>query len=210
MTANGWLQILVFAAAILAVTKPRGVYMYRVFEGSRQPLPRLFGPIERVLYRACGIDPTREQTWTEYTLALLVFSALGVLVTYALQRLQGVLPLNPQGFGAVTPDLSFNTAVSFATNTNWQSYSGEGLLSYLTQMLGLSVQNFVSAATGMAVLVALIRGLARRTVSTIGNFWVDLTRSALYILLPLSLVLATVLMSQGVVQTFKPYQAVEL
>ena len=148
--------------------------------------------------------------WTQYALAMLLFSLLGVLAVYGLQRLQDLLPLNPQGFGAVTPDSSFNTAVSFVTNTNWQGYGGETTMSYLTQMLGLAVQNFVSAATGMAVLVALIRGFARRTAETIGNFWVDLTRSTLYILLPLSLVLALVLVQQGVVQNFSAYQTVPL
>src|SRR6185436_3763137 len=162
MTVNGWLQILIYCLAILAVTKPLGVYMYRVFEGERQPLPRLFGPIERFLYRACGVDPTREQDWKAYTLALLLFSAFGVLVTYALQRLQGVLPLNPQGFSAVSADSSFNTAVSFTTNTNWQGYAGESTMSYLTQMAGLAWHNFTSAAAGIAIAIALARGITRR------------------------------------------------
>ena len=165
MTANGWLQILLFSVSILAVTRPLGTYMHRVFEGHAQPLPRFFGPIERVLYRLCGVDPTREQEWTSYTLALLVFSAMGALVTYALQRLQGVLPLNPQGFGPVSPDSSFNTAVSFTTNTNWQGYSGESTMSYLTQMAGLAWHNFTSAAAGIAVALVLARGLTRSLVA---------------------------------------------
>ena len=162
------------------------------------------------IYRIAGVDASRESDWKRYALGVLVFNFIGFVVVYLLQRLQGVLPLNPQAFGAVSPDSSFNTAVSFATNTNWQGYAGEATMSYLTQMLGLAVQNFVSAATGMAVLVALIRGFVRREAATIGNFYVDLTRSTLYILLPLSLVLAVVLMSQGVVQSFAPYRTVSL
>ena len=165
-------------------------------------------PIENIFYRLCGVDSKQEMRWPRYALAMLWFALLSVLVVYAMQRLQGMLPLNPQGFGAVTPDSSFNTAISFMTNTNWQGYGGETTMSYLTQMLGLAVQNFLSAAAGMAVLVALIRGFARHTMETIGNFWVDLTRSTLYILLPLSVVLALVLVSQGVVQNFSAYQAV--
>jgi len=209
MTGNGWLQILLFSAAILAATKPLGIYMYRVFEGERQPLSRVFGPLERFLYRCCGVDPAREQDWKEYTLALLLFSLLGVLVTYAMQRLQGVLPLNPQGFGAVSPDSSFNTSVSFTTNTNWQGYSGESTMSYLTQMAGLAWHNFTSAAAGIAVAIALARGMTRRPAANgsrgIGNFWVDVLRSILYVLLPLSIVFALLLMSQGVIQNFSSY-----
>src|SRR5262245_44204289 len=179
MTTNGWFQILLFSAAIAAVTKPLGVYMYRVFEGGRQPLPRFFGPIERFLYRSCGVVP-KEQNWKEYTLALLLFSAFGALVTYALQRLQGVLPFNPQGFGAVSPDSSFNTAVSFTTNTNWQGYSGESTMSYLTQMAGLAWHNFTSAAAGIAIAIALARGITRRPGVEgrrgIGNIVVGLIR----------------------------------
>ena len=170
----------------------------------------MLGRLERLIYRLSGVRPTEEMDWKTYAAPCCSSTSLGLLVVYLLQRLQGVLPLNPQGLGAVSPDSSFNTAVSFATNTNWQGYGGETTMSYLTQMLGLTVQNFVSAATGMAVLVALIRGFARRTAQTIGNFWVDLTRSTLYILLPLSLVLALVLVSQGVVQTFGAYQTVPL
>jgi potassium-transporting ATPase potassium-binding subunit len=209
MTANGWFQILLYSVSILAVTKPLGVYMYRVFEGDRQPLPRCFGPIDRLLCRSCGVDPTREQTWTEYTLALLLFSALGVLVTYAMQRLQGVLPLNPQGFGAVSPDSSFNTAASFTTNTNWQGYSGESTMSYLTQMAGLAWHNFTSAAAGIGVALVLARGLTRAPKPDgsrgVGNFWVDLLRGILYVLLPLSILFALLLIWQGVIQNLGSY-----
>jgi K+-transporting ATPase ATPase A chain len=173
-------------------------------------LNRFGAPFENLLYRLCGVKPEQEMRWTQYALAMLIFNVLGALAVYALQRLQAYLPLNPQAFSAVTPDSSFNTAVSFATNTNWQGYGGETTMSYLTQMLALTTQNFVSAATGMAIVVALIRGFARQTAETIGNFWVDLTRSTLYILLPLSLILALVLAGQGVVQTFSAYKTVPL
>jgi K+-transporting ATPase ATPase A chain len=180
--------------------------MVRVYEGRPIGLDRLLGPLERGIYRLCGVRAIDEMDWKTYGIAMLLFNLAGLLAVYALQRWQGFLSLNPQGFGAVPPDLAFNTAVSFATNTNWQSYGGETTMSYLTQMLGLTVQNFVSAATGMAVLVALIRGLARKSAGTIGSFWVDLVRSTLYILLPLSFILALVLVSEGAVQTFHPYQ----
>ncbi|HEY2991752.1 MAG TPA: potassium-transporting ATPase subunit KdpA, partial [Methylomirabilota bacterium] len=182
-----------------------GAYMARVYENRPCGLDRALGWLERLLYRLAGVRPDHEMGWKTYALTMLLFNLVGALAVYGLQRLQGVLPLNPQGLGAVSPDSSFNTAVSFATNTNWQGYGGETTMSYLTQMLALTVQNFVSAAAGMAVLVALIRGFARRSAQTIGNFWVDLTRATLYILLPLSFVFALVLVSQGVVQTFKPY-----
>jgi K+-transporting ATPase ATPase A chain len=210
MTANGVLQLLLYMAVLLALVKPLGWFMARVYQGKPCGLDRVLGPVERFIYRLAGVRPEHEMGWKSYAAAVMLFSGVGLLFVYGLQRLQGMLPLNPQGLGAVSPDSSFNTAVSFVTNTNWQGYGGETTMSYLTQMLGLGVQNFVSAATGMAVLVALIRGLARRSTGTIGNFWVDLTRSTLYILLPLSLVLAVVLVSQGVVQTFKPYEAVSL
>jgi K+-transporting ATPase ATPase A chain len=205
VTANGIAQIVVFLVVLLALVKPLGVYMARVYEGRRVALDRVFGWLERLTYRLGGIQAGEEMGWKTYALAMLTFNLLGLLAVYALQRLQGVLPLNPQGLGAVSPDSSFNTAVSFATNTNWQGYGGESTMSYLTQMLALTVQNFVSAASGMATLVALIRGFARRSAGTIGSFWVDLTRSTLYILLPLSVILALALVSQGVVQTFGPY-----
>jgi potassium-transporting ATPase potassium-binding subunit len=212
MTAIGWLQILFFFALVVAVTPPLGAYMFRVFEGERQPLPRFLGPVERALYRLGGIDGTKEQTWLEYTIALLVFSAFGVVVTYLLQRMQHVLPLNPQKLGAVEPTLAFNTASSFTTNTNWQSYSGESTMSYLTQMAALAWHNFTSAAAGIGVALAVARGLTRRPgpdgANTIGNFWVDLTRAIVYVLLPLSLVFALLLVSQGVLQNFAAYKEV--
>jgi K+-transporting ATPase ATPase A chain len=211
VTENSFVQIALLLLVLLALVKPLGLYMAEVYQGgSPLGVGRVLGRIERVIYRLGGVNERDEMSWRTYALAVLLFNFLGVVVVYALQRAQGVLPLNPQSLGAVAPDLSFNTASSFATNTNWQSYSGESTLSYLTQMLGLSVQNFVSAATGMAVLIALVRGLTRRTAQTIGNFWVDLVRTTLYILLPLSLVLAVALVSQGVVQTFSPYRVVEL
>ena len=210
MTANGWWQIGLYLAVLLALAWPLGAYMARVYEGERVWLARLLGPLERGLYRLAGVRPDQEMSWRAYAAALLVFGAASILVVYALQRVQGLLPLNPAGLGAVSPHLAFNTAVSFATNTNWQSYAGETTLSYLSQMAGLTVQNFVSAAVGMAVLAALARGFARRESRTIGNFWVDLTRGTLYILVPLSLVLAVVLTSQGVVQTFAGPQAAHL
>jgi K+-transporting ATPase ATPase A chain len=184
--------------------------MARVYEGRPCGLGRALGPLERFFYRLMGIRPDREMNWKTYTVAMLVFNAAGFALLYALQRLQAFLPLNPQGLPNVPPALAFNTAMSFVTNTNWQSYSGETTLSYLIQMAGLTTQNFLSAATGMAILAALIRGLARKTADTIGNFWVDLTRSTLYILAPLSLALALALASQGVVQTFAGYRTVAL
>src|SRR5262245_36397995 len=205
MTANGVLQLVLYVVVLLALAKPLGAYMARVYEGRRLALDRLLGWLERLIYRLGGVNPGEEMGWKSYALAMLLFNFLGFLAVYVLQRAQGALPLNPQGFGAVSPDSSFNTAVSFATNTNWQGYGGETTMSYLTQMLALTVQNFVSAAVGMAVLVALIRGFARRSASTIGNFWVDLTRSTLYILLPLAFVFALALVSQGVVQTNAAY-----
>jgi K+-transporting ATPase ATPase A chain len=222
MTGNGLLQIALYLAVLLALAKPLGAYMARVYEGRPCGLDRLLGPVERGIYRLAGVKKDIEDSkdgkdgkdgemdWQEYALSVVLFSAVGVVFLYALQRLQGLLPWNPQKVGAVAPDSSLNTAASFVTNTNWQGYAGETTMSYLTQMAGLAVQNFLSAATGMAVLVALIRGLARRSSQTIGNFWVDLTRTTLYILLPLSLVLALVLVSQGVVQTLSPYRMAAL
>jgi K+-transporting ATPase ATPase A chain len=205
MTANGIFQLVLYVVVLLALAKPLGAYMARVYEGHRLALDRVLGWLERLIYRAGGIRPSEEMGWKGYALAMLAFNFLGLLAVYFLQRAQGVLPLNPQGMSAVSPDSSFNTAVSFATNTNWQGYAGESTMSYLSQMLALTTQNFVSAASGMATLVALIRGFARRSAETIGNFWVDLTRSTLYILLPLSVILALALVSQGVVQTFRAY-----
>lgn len=205
MTANGIFQLVLYVVVLLGLAGPLGAYMARVYEARRVALDRVLGGLERFVYRAGGVWPNREMGWKEYALAMLWFNLLGVLAVYLLQRFQGGLPVNPQGLAGVSPDSAFNTAVSFASNTNWQGYGGETTMSYLTQMLALTVQNFVSSASGMATLVALIRGFARRSVDTIGNFWVDLTRGTLYILLPLSFVLALALMSQGVVQTFNPY-----
>jgi K+-transporting ATPase ATPase A chain len=210
MTTSGLLQIGLYLVVLAALVKPLGAYMARVYEGKSTPLDRILGPVERFCYRLFGIRPDQEMDWKVYAVAMLLFSAVGLIVLYGLERLQGILPLNPQGFGPVATDLSWNTAISFTTNTNWQNYAGEAVMSYLTQMLGLAVHNFVSAAAGMAVLVALIRGFARRNAQTIGNFWVDLTRTTLYILLPMSFVLALLLVSQGVVQTFKSYPTVTL
>src|SRR4249920_3863573 len=208
MTANGYLQLAFYVVVLIGLAKPLGAYMARIYEGQPAFLSRIGGPFERLLYRVCGVNPQHEMRWTEYAVAVMAFNILGLLAVYALQRFQGGLPFNPQDLGAVSPDSSFNTAVSFATNTNWQGYGGETTMSYLTQMLGPTVQNFVSAAAGIATLAAFIRGFARRSAQTIGNFWVDLTRTTLYILLPLSLVLALILVSQGVVQTFAPYPKV--
>jgi potassium-transporting ATPase potassium-binding subunit len=210
MTLNGYFQIFLYVVVLLALVKPLGWYMARVFEGKPCGLDRVLGPIERLIYKVCGVRAGEEMNWKTYAVAMLLFNAAGLLLLYALQRLQGVLPLNPPGFGAVAPDLSFNTAASFITHTNWQAYGGESTMSYLTQMLGLTVQNFASPATGIAIAVALIRGFARRTTQFIGNFWVDLTRSTLYILLPISLLLALVLVGQGAVQTFDGYKTVKV
>jgi K+-transporting ATPase ATPase A chain len=201
MTANGYLQIAFYLVVVVALAKPLGAYMARIYEGEPAFLNRIGAPFERLIYRLCGVDPEKEMRWTEYALATLWFSLFGMLAAYALQRLQNYLPLNPASMGAVSPDSSFNTSVSFNTNTNWQGYGGESTMSYLTQMLALTVQNFVSAAMGMAVVIALIRAFARQSMQTISNFWVDLTRGTLYIL---------VLVSQGVVQTFSSYQTVPL
>lgn len=203
MTAHNFLQIALYLLVLLALVKPLGTYMARIYQ--RQP-----AAFEQRLYRWCSVDAGQDMCWTHYALALLVFNLLGLLVVYALQRCQAFLPFNPQHLPAISPDSAFNTAISFASNTNLQGYSGETTMSYFTQMLGLTVQNFLSAASGMSVLVALIRGFIRRNSDGIGNFWVDMTRSTLYILLPLSLILAMVLVSQGVVQTTNPYQTVTL
>jgi K+-transporting ATPase ATPase A chain len=203
MSSASWLQFVILIAVLVATAVPLGRYMARVYgDGEKAPGDRFFGPIERLIYRVCRINPESEQRWTTYAYSLLGFSLFSFLVVYALQRFQGSLPLNPADLPGVVPHLSFNTAVSFMTNTNWQSYGGEATMSHLTQMAGLSVQNFVSAAAGMATVAALIRGLSRRRSSTVGNFWVDLTRSVTRILLPLSLIVAFVLISQGVIQNF--------
>ena len=202
MTANAVLQLVVLLVALLALAVPLGSYMARVYSGEARLAQRVLGPIERFFYRLAGVRPDEEMSWKKYAAGVLVFNLLGALVLYLLQRTQAALPLNPTGLANVSPKVSFNAAVSFATNTNWQAYGGETTMSHLTQMLGLAVQNFVSAATGMAVLVAFIRGFTRRTTEGLGCFWVDLTRTTLYVLLPLSFVLALLLVSQGVVQTF--------
>jgi K+-transporting ATPase ATPase A chain len=210
MTPNGIVQIALYCVLLVAVAKPLGGYMARVYMGEAKLAVKVFGPLERLFYRLLRLDPKEEMTWKTYAMAVMLFNVAGLVIVYVLQRVQGWLPANPAGLGAVTPDSSFNTAVSFASNTNWQGYGGETTMSYLTQMLGLTVQNFVSAATGMAVLVALIRGFTRKTTNTLGSFWVDLVRSTLYILVPLSIVGAIVLVSQGVVQTFGPYASATL
>ncbi|MFL6214378.1 MAG: potassium-transporting ATPase subunit KdpA [Blastocatellia bacterium] len=210
MTLNGWLQLAVCFLAVLAVTKPLGVYMTKVFAGEKTFMSRVLGSVERLIYRLCRIDADREQRWTTYTAAMLMFSVASLLVLYAMQRLQYYLPFNPQQFPGVAPDLAFNTAASFTTNTNWQAYSGESTMSYLVQMAGLAFHNFVSAATGIVLAIAFIRGIARREAKTIGNFWVDLTRCSLYVLLPFCIVGALLLVSQGVVQNLKPYTTVQM
>ena len=215
MTMSGFVYILVFFLVLWALTKPLGLYMARVFEGERTFLHPLLRPLERLIYKLCGIRETSEQRWTQYSASVIAFTMVGFLFVYAIQRLQGFLPINPMGFSTahapsyatpMTPDLAFNTAVSFITNTNWQAYGGEQTLSYLVQMAALTVQNFLSAATGIAVAIALIRGFARKQMNTIGNFWVDATRATVYVLLPLSLAFALFLCFRGVPQTFKSYE----
>jgi potassium-transporting ATPase potassium-binding subunit len=211
MTVNGWLQIVVFLALIFAVTKPMGVFMARVFNREKTFMDPLLRPIERLLYRVTGVDEDHEMRWTEYAIAMLLFSVVSMIVLYFIQRLQGFLPFNPQKFGAVNPPhVAFNTAASFTTNTNWQAYSGESTMSYFTQMAGLAYHNFVSAAVGISLAIAFIRGIARRQKETIGNFWVDLVRSSLWVLLPFCIVGALLLVSQGVVQNLRPYDKATL
>ncbi len=205
MTALAWVQLVVYLGIVLALARPVGLYLARVYEGRPCGLDRVLGPAERLLYRLAGVRRGEEMDWKQYAVAMLLLNFLGFLVLYGLQRVQGALPVNPQRLPGLAPGLAFNTAISFVTNTNWQNYSGEQAMSYLSQMLGLAVQNFLSAASGIAVLVALIRGIARRTAATIGNFWVDLVRTTLYVLVPTALVVALALVSQGVVQTFRPY-----
>ena len=208
MTTNGWLQIGAFLLAILAVTPPLGRFMTRVFNRERTWLDPVLRPLERLIYRATGVDETREMRWTEYAAAMLLFSVVSMVLLYAIQRLQHSLPLNPQRFPGVAPDLAFNTAASFTTNTNWQAYAGETTMSYLTQMAGLAYHNFVSAATGIALAIAFIRGIAQREKDALGNFWVDLVRCSLWVLLPFSLVGALFLVSQGTIQNLRPYDVV--
>jgi potassium-transporting ATPase potassium-binding subunit len=211
MTLNGWLQILVFLALVVLVTKPLGVYMARVFNKEKTFMDPVLRPIERLLYRVTAVDENHEMRWTEYCISMLLFSAVSMILLYVIQRVQGYLPFNPQKFAGVTPThLAFNTAASFTTNTNWQAYSGESSMSYFTQMAGLAFHNFISAATGIALAIAFIRGIARRQMQTIGNFWVDMVRSSLWILLPFCIVGALVLVSQGVVQNLRPYDKATL
>jgi potassium-transporting ATPase potassium-binding subunit len=208
MTANGWLQFVAFFAVLLLLMRPLGLYIARVLEGEKTFLDPLLRPVERLLYRACGIHADQEMTWQQYSVAMLVFSLVSLLLTYVIERAQALLPWNPQHLAGVSPALAFNTAVSFTTNTNWQAYTPETTMSYFTQMAGLSYHNFLSAAIGIAVAVALVRGIARKQSETIGNFWVDTTRAILWILLPICLVIAPVLIGQGVVQNLKAYTAV--
>jgi K+-transporting ATPase ATPase A chain len=210
MNFFSWIQLVFYMVVLIALAKPLGSFIARVYQGERTLLDPVMRPVEKLIYLLSGVHPDSEMNWKVYAISMLMFNIIGLLVVYALQRLQGFLPLNPQGFGAVSPDSSWNTAVSFASNTNWQGYGGETTMSYLTQMAALTTQNFVSAATGMAIVIAMIRGVARHTSKTIGNFWVDLTRSVLYILLPLSFILALMLVSQGVVQTFGTYKTATL
>jgi K+-transporting ATPase ATPase A chain len=208
MTSLGIYQVLLYLIVTLALVKPLGWYMAQVYQGKPCGLDRILSPLERLIYRICNIDAGQEMKWQNYLAAMLVFNLFGMLTVYFLQRLQGVLPFNPQEFAQVPPDLAFNTAASFVTNTNWQAYAGESTLSYLTQMLALTVQNFLSAATGMAILVAMIRGITGHQTENLGNFWIDITRGILYIFLPLSLVFALFLVSQGVIQNLKPYEKI--
>jgi K+-transporting ATPase ATPase A chain len=210
MTANGWLQIALFVALVTGVTAPLGGFMARVFARERTWLDPVLRPVERLIYRLTGVDETREMRWTEYGMATLAFSLVSMLVLYLLMRVQAFLPLNPQGLANVAPDLAFNTAASFTTNTNWQSYAGETTMSYLTQMAGLAHHNFVSAAVGLALAIAFIRGIAGERRETLGNFWVDMTRATLWVLLPFCVAGALVLVSQGVVQNLRPYDTVQL
>lgn len=208
MNASGWTQLILFSVILLALTKPMGLYLVRVLDAEgRTFLDPALKPVERLIYRLAGIDPTREQDWKGYAVSVLIFSLVTMLLTYLILRLQGVLPLNPQGFSGVARDLSFNTAASFVTNTNWQNYTGESTMSYLSQMVGLASHNFFSPALGIAVAAALVRGLARDKAATLGNFWTDLTRTCLYLLLPICLVFAVFLVSQGVIQNFRAYQS---
>ena len=208
MTANGWIQFLIFFGLLLALMRPLGIYIARVLEGERTFLSPVLAPIERAIYKLCGIEPSEEMTWREYSVALLLFSLVSMVLTYVIERAQHFLPWNPQHLAGVAPDLAWNTAASFTTNTNWQSYTPESTMSYFTQMATLAYHNFLSAAVGIAVAIALVRGIARKESKTIGNFWADTTRAILYLLLPICLIYAGALVEQGVVQNLKPYTAV--
>ena len=211
MQTSGWLQLALYVVALAAITKPMGLYLMQVLDAQgRTWFDPVLKPLERLSYWVMGVRPDQEQTWRQYTWAMLLFSLVSCLFTYAILRLQNFLPLNPQGFGALSPDLAFNTAVSFTTNTNWQSYSGESTMSYLSQMVALVIHNFGSAATGIAIAAALVRGIARHSTQLLGNFWVDLVRVTYYLLVPICLVFAVVLVSQGMIQNFKPYTKAKL
>jgi potassium-transporting ATPase potassium-binding subunit len=210
MTANGWVQIIVFFGIVLMCAKPLGVYMARVFEREKTPADRIFRPVERLIYRLTGIDETHEMRWTEYATSVLIFSLVSLLMTYAIERLQHFLPLNPQHLAGVAPDLALNTAVSFTANTNWQSYVPEKTMSYLTQMAGLAYHNFLSGALGIASAIAFVRGISRKESKTLGNFWVDATRASLWVLLPAAFICSIMLVSQGVIQNFRPYDQAQL
>src|SRR5436190_7185136 len=211
MHANDWLQLALFIGLLALITKPLGVYLTRVLDANGKTfLDPVFKPLERLTYRLMGVDPAQEHDWKRYTLAMLLFSFAGVMFTYLILRMQGDLPLNPQGLPGLSDHLAFNTAVSFTTNTNWQSYGGEGTMSYFSQMVGLTIHNFTSAAVGIAIAAALVRGIARHSAGTLGNFWVDLVRVTYYLLLPFCVIYAVFLMSQGMIQNFKPYDKATL
>src|SRR5579883_1631119 len=210
VTLNSVLQVVIFLIVLLLITKPLGLYMTKVFAGEKTWLTPAFAPVERLFYKLSGVNPEEEQKWTGYVIAMLIFSVVGMLLLYLVQRTQQWLPLNPQGMSNVEPGLAFNTAASFTTNTNWQNYSGETTMSYFTQMAGLAYHNFTSAAVGIVLAIAFIRGIARREMKTIGNFWVDLVRCSLWVLLPLCILGSLVLVSQGVVQNFRPYDKIKL
>src|SRR6266699_5012611 len=211
MQTSGWLQLALYVVALAAITTPMGLYLMRVLDSNGKTwFDPVLRPLERLTYRLMGVDSGKEHDWKQYTLAMLLFSLVSCLFTYAILRLQNILPLNPQGLGPVSPDLAFNTAVSFTTNTNWQSYGGESTMSYLSQMVALVIHNFASAAVGIALAAALVRGIARHSAKTLGNFWVDLVRVTYYLLLPICLVFAVFLVSQGVVQNFKPFTKAKL
>src|SRR5437899_1583866 len=211
MRSIDWLQLALFVTALAIITKPMGLYLVQVLDANgRTWFDPVLRPLERLSYRLMGVKSDKEQNWKEYTMAMLLFSLVSCLFTYAILRLQHLLPLNPQGFGPMSPDLAFNTAVSFTTNTNWQNYGGESTLSYLSQMVALTIHNFASAAVGIAIAAALVRGIARHSVQTVGNFWVDLVRTTYYLLLPICVVFAVFLVSQGIIQNFKPYSKAKL
>src|SRR6202789_3964963 len=210
MTANGWLQFALFSGVMLLLMRPLGLYMARVVEGQKTFLDPVLRPVERLLYRSCGIKSDQEMSWQQYSVAMLLFSLVSMLLTYLIERVQHFLPWNPLHLAGVAPALAFNTAASFTTNTNWQAYVPESTMSYMTQMVGLAYHNWVSAAAGLALAIAFIRGISRREQKTIGNFWVDLVRGTLWVLAPLCLIGALLLVSQGVVQNLKPYDTVKL